>query len=146
MEAGILPVRNGGQKGLCAQQSHRALLGIKRIGGWSLNLEKQKLCVCVCVCVCVRERERERERERRERSHEGRQAAASEWMKESFEMKRWRGQNTILFCLLLISLQYVSSLLDSKFGTRTTAESLCIYMRGTALRSYVTHGKNNFKT
>ena len=116
--------------------------------------------VCVCVCVCEREREREREREtetererdresereERERSHEGSQAAASEWMKESFEMKRWRGQNTILFCLLLISLQYVSSLLDSKFGTRTTAEPLCIYMRGTALRSYVTHGKNNFKT
>jgi len=55
MEAGVLPIRNGGQKGLCAQQSHRALLGIKRIGGWSLNLEKQKQC----VCVCVRERERD---------------------------------------------------------------------------------------
>ena len=97
--------------------------------------------MCVCVCVCVRERERERER-----SHEGRQAAASEWMRESFEMRRWRGQHTILFCLLLISLQCVSFLLDSKFGTKHTAEPLCIYMRGTALRSYVTHGKNNFKT
>ena len=134
MEAGILPIRNGGQKGLCAQQSHRALLGIKRIGGWSLNLEKQKQC----VCVCVRERERER-------SHEGRQAAASEWMKESFEMKMERPTH-YLFCLLLISLQCVSSLLDSKFGTKHTAEPLCIYMRGTALRSYVTHGKNNSKT
>ena len=91
------------------------------------------------MCVCERERERER-------SHEGRQATASEWMRESFEMRKWRGQHTILFCLFLISLQCVSFLLDSKFGTKHTAEPLCIYMRRTALRSYITHGKNNFKT
>ena len=28
MEAGVLPTRNGGQKGLFAQEPHRALLGI----------------------------------------------------------------------------------------------------------------------
>ena len=28
MEAGVLPMRNGGQKGLCVQEPHRALLGI----------------------------------------------------------------------------------------------------------------------
>ena len=29
METGVLTIRNGGQKGLCAQDSHRALLSIK---------------------------------------------------------------------------------------------------------------------
>ena len=30
MEAGVLPIRNGGQKGLCAWDPHRALLGLPR--------------------------------------------------------------------------------------------------------------------
>lgn len=32
MEAGVWPTRNGGQEGLCSQESHRALLGITTKG------------------------------------------------------------------------------------------------------------------
>ena len=34
METGVLAIRNGGQKGLCAQESHRALLSIKVTWLW----------------------------------------------------------------------------------------------------------------
>ena len=38
MEAGVWPTRNGGQEGLCSQESHRALLGITAKGKLILKL------------------------------------------------------------------------------------------------------------